>query len=190
MQFVNPNKVLLEREMNELDKLVIDFISILKKHVDYVIISGYVSLLFGRSRTTEDVDVFIKELTDKHLAELYENLTEKGYWCINAEELQTISEYLNSGSAVRFAKINSTIPNFEVKFALKQLDLEAFKDFVVVETRLGQLKISSLERQIAYKRFYLKSPKDTEDAEFIENLFKDKLNKDKINKYKILLKSI
>jgi len=103
------------------------------------------------------VDVFIKELTDKHLAELYENLTEKGYWCINAEELQTISEYLNSGSAVRFAKINSTIPNFEVKFALKQLDLEAFKDFVVVETRLGQLKISSLERQIAYKRFYLKS---------------------------------
>ena len=48
------NKVL-----NELDKFTIEFISILEKYTPYVIVSGYVSILLGRSRASEDVDLLI-----------------------------------------------------------------------------------------------------------------------------------
>ena len=52
-------EIILDKELNELDKYVLEFIKILEKHVDYVIISGYVSILLGRSRSTEDIDLFI-----------------------------------------------------------------------------------------------------------------------------------
>ena len=47
--------------LSELDKLVLDFVRVLEKHVDYVLISGYVSILLGRTRITEDIDIFIKK---------------------------------------------------------------------------------------------------------------------------------
>ena len=55
-------EIITDRELSNLDKLVLKFIKILEKHVDYVIISGYVSILLGRSRATEDVDVFINKI--------------------------------------------------------------------------------------------------------------------------------
>ena len=80
-----------------------------------------------------------------------------------------------------------TIPNFEVKFAKKPLDKASFEGRIIVATQLGNVYISSLERQIAFKRYYLKSDKDIEDAKHIESLFKENIDKEKINKYKKLL---
>ncbi len=62
MEFVDKKTIKLDKEINELDKFVFKFIKILNKYTDYVIISGYVSILLGRSRSTEDVDVFIKPI--------------------------------------------------------------------------------------------------------------------------------
>ena len=54
---MNFNKeIKLNKELNKLDKFVIDFCKLLDR---YVIVSGYVSILFGRSRSTEDVDLLI-----------------------------------------------------------------------------------------------------------------------------------
>ena len=52
---------------------------------------------------------------------------------------------------------------------------------------LGNVCISSLERQIAFKKYYLKSDKDIEDAKHIGSLFKENIDMEKINKYKKLL---
>jgi len=89
--------------------------------------------------------------------------------------------------AVRFAVKGSSIPNFEVKFARKRLSVEALKDVLTVVTRIGKIRISSIERQIAFKRYYLKSDKDLEDAEHIERVFKGHVDKEKINKYRELI---
>ncbi|MBU2634051.1 MAG: hypothetical protein KJ674_02295 [Nanoarchaeota archaeon] len=62
MKFINSKTIQLDKDLNELDKFVLKFIKILEKHTSYVIVSGYVSILLGRTRATEDVDVFIKEL--------------------------------------------------------------------------------------------------------------------------------
>ena len=188
MKFVGKNIIRLDKEINELDKFVIRFIKILEKYTNYVIVSGYVSILFGRSRTTEDVDIFIEELSKEKFNSFYVDLKKHGYWCLNAENTDEVYSYLEDGFSVRFALENKTIPNFEVKFAKDISKKSALMDPLTVETKLGSVKISSLERQIAYKKYYLNSEKDLEDAAHIEKLFKDDIDTSKVEQYKRYIK--
>ena len=188
MKFTDKNTIKLDKELNELDKFVIDFVKILEKYIDYILISGYVSILFGRSRSTEDVDIFIKKMDKDKFLRLCKEL-EKNYWCLNSEDENEIYDYLNDGLAIRFALKNETIPNFEIKFAIKYLQKETFKNCLIVETKSGNLKISSLERQIAFKRYYLKSDKDLEDAKHIEKVFKDNIDYKLIEFYKKMIEN-
>jgi|SRR3989338_2184575 len=184
MKFAGKNTIRLDKEINELDKFVIRFVRILEKRTGYVIVSGYISILFGRTRTTEDIDIFIEGLSKEKFNVLYRDLKKHGYWCLNAENADEIYSYLDDGFAVRFALENKTIPNFEIKFAKDISKKSALMDTLTVETKLGSVKISSLERQIAYKRYYLKSDKDLEDAAHIEKLFKDDIDTSKVEQYK------
>ncbi len=184
----NPEKreIICDRELSNLDKLTLKFIRILEKHLDYVIISGYVAILLGRSRATEDVDIFIKKIDKAKFFVFYEELKKEGFWCINAEKLEDLSSYLDEGLAVRFALKKRSIPNFEVKI-VKREDEDVFNDFILVKLKEGILKISSLERQIAFKRYFLCSEKDIEDALHVEKIFKDKIDYEKINKLKRII---
>jgi predicted nucleotidyltransferase len=182
----------LDRNLSSLDELVLKFIRIIEKHSDYVIISGYVSILLGRSRATEDVDLFIENISFEKFVDLYEELKKNGFWCLNAEKAEEIYSFLKDGMAVRFSVENKPIPNFEVKFPKREIDKETFNDSVLVSLSKAKakLKISSLERQIAFKRYYLKSEKDLEDAMHAEELFKDKIDYAKINKFKNIINNI
>jgi len=143
-------EIRLNRELSSLDKLVLDFVGIIERQVDYVIVSGYVSILLGRSRATEDIDLFIKKVTLEKFKELFNDIKEKGFECINAENPEEIFSYLEEGLAVRFARKGEAVPNFEVKFSKRKIDEETFSDFIIVVLSQGKLKISSLERQIAF----------------------------------------
>tara|TARA_Y100000310_G_C20384711_1_gene669859 strand:- start:155 stop:736 length:582 start_codon:yes stop_codon:yes gene_type:complete len=187
MKFLDNKTIQMEKELNELDKFVLKFIKILEKHIDYVIISGYVSILLGRTRGTEDIDVFIKKLNKESFFSLYNDLKIAGYWCLNDERKDELYSYLEDGLAIRFASRGETIPNFEVKFAKNKLSLGSFNDRITVITKGGKIKISSLERQIAFKKYYLKSDKDMEDAKHIEEVFKGNIDHEKINIYKNLI---
>ncbi|MBS3169850.1 hypothetical protein J4210_05160 [Candidatus Woesearchaeota archaeon] len=188
MRFLNDHTIKLERELNDLDRFVLKFLKVLEKYVDYVIISGYIAILFGRSRATEDVDVFIKPIDREQFIRLYHHLQKDGFWCLNAESDDEVYSYLGEGIAIRFARSGEAIPNFEVKIAKNILSLATFSDAIEVETSEGTIKISSLERQVAFKKYYLGSDKDLEDAKHIEELFKDHLDYDTIKKYKDLIK--
>lgn len=183
-------EIILKRELNELDKFALDFCKVLEKHTEYVIISGYISILLGRSRATEDIDVFIKKLSSAKFEKLYDDLDKAGFWCINAESPKEVFSYLAEANPIRLSRKKSFIPNFEVKFPKRDIDKETFRDFIKVKLIERELKISSLERQIAFKRYYLKTKKDKEDALHIEELFKEKLDKEKINKLKERIKKI
>lgn len=52
--------ILRNTYLSEVDKFVLDFVSILKNHFKYVIVSGYVAILFGRPRGTEDIEYWAK----------------------------------------------------------------------------------------------------------------------------------
>lgn len=183
-------EIKLDRKLSKLDELVVKFVSIVEKHTNYVIMSGYVSILLGRSRATEDVDLFVREMSFEKFSELYTDLKQNSFWCLNAEAPENIFSFLKDGLAVRFSIKNRPIPNFEMKFPKRELDKETFNDFITVKLLDDTIKISSLERQIAFKRYYLKSDKDIEDALHIEEVFKDKLDYSKINKFKEAIEDI
>jgi hypothetical protein len=178
------NELEINKKLSELDKLVLDFIKIIEFYTDYVIISGYVSILLGRARATEDIDIFVKKMNKEKFSKMYFNLKKSGFWCLNAESLDELYNYLEEGLAIRFARINQVIPNFEIKYPNKQLELDSFNDCLTVVLSEGRLKISSLERQIAFKRYYLKSQKDVEDALHIEEVFKNKIDYTKVNMFR------
>jgi len=183
-------EIKLGRKLSKLDELVVKFIGVIEKHADYVIMSGYVSILLGRSRATEDVDLFVRKMPFERFTGLYADLERNGFWCLNAEKPEDIYSFLKDGLAVRFSLKGETIPNFEMKFPKRDLDRETFDDFITVNLPGSRIKISSLERQIAFKRYYLGSDKDIEDALHIEEVFKGKLDYGKIDKLKEAIKNI
>ena len=175
------NKIVLERELSRLDEFVLDFASLLDDAgADYVIVSGYVAIVFGRSRGTEDVDILVRRLDKKRFSKFWK-LAEKKFECINAaNEQNAYDDYLANDTAIRFSRKGKFIPNIEFKYAKNELDEYSLENRVALLLNGKKLFISQLELQIAYKLF-LGSEKDVEDARFLYKLFQDKLDLQSIN---------
>jgi hypothetical protein len=184
---IKGNKVVFNKERNALDNFVISFAEILDSlNINYVIVSGYVAILFGRSRGTEDIDILIEPISKEKFSELYATLITKGYWMINSTTEKDAFEILNDRLSIRVAENNKLIPNMEVKFVKDEIERYSLDKKMRVEIGDKTLFLSPLEMQIAYK-FYLSGEKDVEDAYFLFSLFKGNLNKEKL---KTIIKSL
>jgi len=164
-----------DKKLSKLDKFVFDFIKLIEKNVKYVIISGYVAILFGRNRSSEDVDIFIEKINFKKFETIWKKIS-KDFECINTSYVKNAYDnYLSKGLALRFAKKNTFIPNIEIKFPKVDLDVWTLSECQKVIINNKILYISPLELEIPYKLF-LGSEKDIEDAVHLYNLFKEHLN--------------
>ena len=175
-----------DKELTLLDRVVIDFIPHLK--IKYVIVSGYVAILFGRSRNTEDVDIFIEEVGYTSFSKIYHDITESGkYYCINAEDSKDAYELLREKIALRFAEKNTETPNFEIKFPQNELNSYSLEHAITVRLNGKYLiRIGPLELQLAYK-LYLGSEKDYLDATHLYEVFKPIIDKEELRGYLIRL---
>jgi hypothetical protein len=187
MEFIDKKTIKLDKIPTLLDEFVIDFTKILQKHAKYVIVSGYVSILFGRSRATEDIDIIVEKMSKNRFYDFYSDLQKNGYWCVNIEDKDEILRMLLDGLAVRFAKKPNIIPNVEFKFVKNSLEENVIKTSLDVIMTTGRIKISNIELQIAYKEKVLKSDKDLEDAKHLEMVFKDRMNNKLLEKYRKML---
>jgi len=174
--FEDKKEILLNKEINNLDKFVLDFVNLLD---NYVVVSGYVSILFGRSRMTEDVDLLIPQMEEKEFHKLWNKLHERGFECINTSNPKEAFGMLKE-HAIRFSRKNTPIPNMEFKVIKNEIDKFAYNHRIRVSLNSKNLFISPLELQIAYKLF-LGSEKDLEDARHLYNIFKEKINKQELN---------
>jgi hypothetical protein len=188
MRFIDATTLEIKREISDLDRLALDFTTVLEKHTPYVIVSGYVSILLGRARASEDIDIIIPKITFPKLKKLVHDLKEKGFYGINEEKDSGIFEYLTEGLAVRFAKQNTMIPNIELKWAKNRVDDLVLQKTITVTLPQGALHISNLELQIAFKEMVLKSPKDREDARHIQKVVEAYLDKKLLQQYKEMLR--
>ncbi len=187
MKFISKNVIKIDRELSDLDLFTLNFIKTLRRYTKYVIVSGYVSILLGRSRSSEDVDVIIPKMNFSEFALLLNDIIKKGFYCLNAEDKKEIYSYINDNFAVRFANNNTVIPNIELKFAKNEIDDIALNNTIAVKLGNEEIIISHLELQIAFKEVVLKSPKDIEDARHIKNVAKGRLNLALIKKYEVML---
>jgi hypothetical protein len=187
MKFISNKVIRIDRELSDLDLFTLDFIRILRKHINYVVVSGYVSILLGRARASEDIDVIIPRIDFQTFSGLLKELNGRGFYCLNAEKDADVYEYMQDNLAVRFAKKKTVIPNVELKCAKNKFDEIALEKTLTVRLGKEELIISHLELQIAFKEIVLKSPKDLEDARHIRNIAEKHLDKALITKYERML---
>ena len=180
----NPDKkeIILNRELGSLDRFVIRFCNLLD---EYVLVSGYVSILFGRSRGTEDVDLLIPPMNCDKFKKLWYRIHENGFECINTANPKEAFDILKEHN-VRFSKKDEPKPNMEFKIIKTDLDRYSYENKIKVILKKGGLFISPIEMQIAYKMFLaadgtdkeLMSDKDIEDARYLYKIFEEKINKE------------
>ena len=164
-----------EKHLTLLDQFVLGFIRVLELHTPYVIVSGYVAILFGRSRGTEDVDILVPRLEKKAFVDLHTALLAKGYEFLNAEGADGLYDMLVGRMGIRIARTDQFIPNIELKFLKDDVDQYVLRDRVEVNISDAKVFISPIEIQIAYK-LYLGSGKDIEDAIYLFEIFKKDLD--------------
>lgn len=184
MEFIGDKKIRLDRVITALDSFVLDAVGLISEYTDYVVVSGYVAILFGRTRTTEDVDVIIPGMAEPAFRKFFKELETAGYWSINAPSEKTNYELLKSRHSMRIARKGELVPNIELKFAKDELDGISLNGALAVILKKGTIRISPLELQIAYKEKILGSDKDAEDAKHLFEVFKGSLDLPLLEKYR------
>jgi len=180
----NPGKkeVVLNKELNNLDRFVISFCKLLD---NYVVVSGYVSIIFGRSKATENIDLLIPKMDFENFKKLWDKVHKNGFECITNSNASDAFDMLKK-HAIRFAVRGMPTPNIEFKIIKTDLDKYSFENKIKVKMEKEILFISPLEMQIAYKLFLaadgtdkeLMPDKDIEDARHLYKIFEDKINKE------------
>lgn len=178
-----------DKAISSLDKFVFEFIKSLSKHANYVIVSGYVAILFGRNRSSEDIDIFIERIDFDRFQSLWNEITKK-FECINTRDVKrAYDDYLSSSISLRFSKKKTFIPNVEIKFPKIEIDYWSLSERKKVVLNNHQLFIAPLELQIPFKLF-LGSEKDIEDAKHIYGIFNDKIDLDLLHDFNRKFKTL
>lgn len=175
---VSGGRIKLDKELNELDELVLDFVRLLdKKKVKYVIVSGYVSILFGRSRSSEDIDIIAEKISKRKFATLWRDLT-KRFLCIAvSDSASAYDAYLLAPTSLRFHKKGRPVPNIEFKFPKTDLDRWTLENSRRVILNGKTIRVSAVELQISYKLF-LGTEKDIEDGRYLYHVFGQYLDRE------------
>ena len=182
------NEIIIKRELSELDFFTLKFINILKKHSEYAVISGYVAIVLGRARASEDVHMIILRMDYEKFIKLLNDIKKAGFYCLNTEDEKEAYDYLKDNLAVRFAEKEKVIPNIEMKFAKNKIDEISLKNKIRVRLGKDEIITSSLEMQVAFKEGLLKSQKDIEDARHIRNIAN--LDESLIKRYKAMINEV
>jgi hypothetical protein len=176
------DEVYLEKPLNALDELVLGVVTILERHdVRYVVVNGYVTVLLGRSRATEDIDVIVAPFDESTASDLVADLRDAGYWGA-AMPLDDLHATLEDGLPVRVAEDGHRVPNVELKFPTDRYSRLSLENTVTVRLDGASLRIGSLELQIAYK-LRMGAQKDYEDALYLYHLLEGTLNTDRLEAY-------
>ena len=174
--------LVVEREPNQLDELTIRFSEILDQFdIEHVYVAGYVSILAGRARSTENIDVLIERIGEETADELAERLDEEEFWG-PAMPLSSMYEMLDNGDNIWVAPEDQITPHLEVKFARDEFDRASLGNAITARIGDAAISIGPLELQIAYK-LHLSAQKDIEDAVHLYTLFEEGLSVSRLEEW-------
>lgn len=139
------DRITFEKELTVLDELAIDFSEILQEEdIDHVFVAGYVAILFGRSRVSEDIDLIVEKMPKEDFLSLWDSL--EGYYCHNTSDpVDAYDRYLEEDIAVRFSEEDTVIPNVEFKFASTGQQGWVLDEKITVELDDSSLPIANME---------------------------------------------
>lgn len=167
--------LVVDRATNELDDLAIAFSTLLSRlGVQHVFIAGYLAILAGRARATEDIDVLIDPVSDAEVDRLVEELRANDYWG-PAMPLDEMADNLSAGTNIWVAPDGQLTPHLEVKYPSDEFDRASLSNAIDAHVGGETIPVGPLELQIAYKLF-LGGQKDLEDAAHLYTLFRESLS--------------
>lgn len=167
------------REPNELDRLASDFSSVLRDvGVRHVFVAGYVVILSGRARATQDIDVLVERLDGGAVRRVVSELENAGFWG-PAMPLGEAEDILSDGGRLWISRENEMVPHLDVTYPTDEFDRASLERPITAEIASVELPIGPLELQIAYK-LYLGSEQDFEDAAHLYTLFGESLSSEKL----------
>ena len=165
------------------------FVNVVEKHVEYIIVSGFVAIAHGRSRGTEDIDMIIERIEKDEFLKLHDDLENAGFECMQSASGNIIyDDYLIDNLSVRYIQKGNFLPEMELKLAKDALDdyqIETKKQLPLTGL---DFYFSSIEMNIAFKEELLKSDKDIEDAQHLRIIYSDSLDEKEIDKIKAMIK--
>jgi len=171
--------LVVDREPNRLDELAAGFSEVLSRlDIDHVFVAGYVAILAGRSRSTEDIDVFVERCSAERIDDLVAELEREGYWG-PAMPLSETYGNLSNGTNIWIAPDGEMTPHLEVKFPSDEFDDASLANAVDAHVGGHTVPIGPLELQIAYK-LSLGGRTDLEDAAHLYTVFGETLSRDRL----------
>ncbi|PSQ12657.1 hypothetical protein BRC99_05025 [Halobacteriales archaeon QS_7_69_60] len=174
--------VVIDKPPSDLDRLMLEVGDVLDAvGIEYAVVSGYVAVLFGRSRATEDIDVIIERFGEETADELAKRLRKAGYWG-SAMPLDDLHETLADDLPARIAEEGHRVPNVELKFASDESDRISLDNAISVRLGGETLRVGPLEFQIAYK-LDMGAQKDYEDALYLHEVTEPSLNGTALERY-------
>ena len=110
---------MIDREIKDrtiLDIFAEDFVWVVEKHVEYIIVSGFVVIAHGRSRGTEDIDMIIERMSKDKFIMMHNELEGAAFECMQSDNPKVIyDDYLNDNLSVRYVRKGSFIPEMELR---------------------------------------------------------------------------
>ena len=175
-------------DRNILDKFAENFCEIVEKHVKYIVVSGFVAISHGRSRATEDIDMIIERMSFNDFEKMHNELTRKGFICMQSSKIEEVYDYLDKGDSIRYVEREDMLPpEMEVKFVKDEIDklqIKERKKFIFTGLDIW---FSSIEMNVAFKEELLKSDKDMEDAKHLRIIYKEEISEKQIEHIKRMI---
>jgi len=188
--YIDGDAIIINRKLNSLDNFLRDFLEILKKHSDYLVVSGYVSISSGRTRGTEDIDVLVPVMDKEKFRVLFEDLTKSEFWCYQGDTYENIYDYIEHKDSIRFAREKQMFPNIEF-IPIDETRKAKFFEFShpqKIKIDNFEFKIPPIEFEILYKEIVLGSEKDIADARHLRTFFRDNLKEEKFKEFESVIK--
>jgi hypothetical protein len=185
MMDLTEDRLVISKSLSDLDETVVAFTTLLDQNdITYAIVSGYLAILTGRSRGTEDIDVLLEPLSENRTGELTDEFEADGYWG-TAMPLDEMYAMLSNGSRIRVAEEDRLVPNFELFFATSEFEQRVLTNRLTAEVGGEEIAVSPIEEQIAYKLRLAQDQgvttgKDFEDALHLYVTFDGQFNRSKL----------
>ncbi len=184
------NIIIVNRDLTELDIFLRDFLNILKKHSDYLVVSGFVSIATGRTRGTEDIDMLVPVMKKEKFERFFNELNEKRFWCYQGDNVNEVYLYVKDMKNIRFAKKDEMFPNIEF-ISINETRKAKYFEFThpqKIKIKDFEFKIPPIEFEILYKEIILKGKKDIADARHLRIFFSDIVNNKKFEEYEKIIR--
>jgi hypothetical protein len=166
-----------------LDKFVIDFIKILEKYSEYMIVAGFTAIASGRNRGTEDIDLIVRKISFEKFKDFFKEIYSKGFECVQTDDFkEAYNLYLKENDTIRFVRKGTIAPDIKFKFERNKIDDYLFTKKTKLPLTGLDVYFGSIEATIAFKEYLLASEKDFEDVDYLRKLYKDQINEKEINK--------